>query len=100
MYSELVDASNLDLEVVRKSDGKKWRFNKDTADGYFTVNNDGYGDGGCIIFLPTDFSANAGDSYTVTARFYERKEKLTYKVNFFSLSVRRRIVPDTDDILK
>ncbi|SFB73880.1 InlB B-repeat-containing protein [Butyrivibrio sp. YAB3001] len=84
-----VDTSNLYLTVVRKSDGKTWNFNPDTQDGYFAVSNEYYGDMGCIIFRPTAVTTNAGDTYTVTARFLDKNQKLTYKVNFFNLTTNK-----------
>ena len=49
-----VDKSQLKVTVKRESDGKKWVFASASSDGYFNVDNNGYGDPGCIIFHRPD----------------------------------------------
>ncbi len=78
-----VDASKVKVVLVRKRDNKKWVFSKKKADGYFNVNNDGYGDTGCIIFRPDNL-----DEITSKDKFSVKITGLSsgtfkYNVKFF-----------------
>ena len=48
-----VDASKIKVTLTRKNDGKKWEFSQGKSDGVFYVDNDYYGQIGCIIFRPS-----------------------------------------------
>lgn len=82
---EDVDISAIKVVLTRKSDGKKWVFADGSADGYFNVNNGGYGQSGCIIFRPTKgdiASIKDGDSYHVEIT-NNGASYVSYDVNFF-----------------
>ena len=77
-----VDASKISVKLTRLSDRKVWRFSEKSADGRFYVNNEGYGQKGCIIFDPSDIGAcSAGDVYSV--QITGAGKKISYTVNFF-----------------
>ncbi|MDR0596318.1 MAG: CAP domain-containing protein, partial [Clostridiales Family XIII bacterium] len=78
-----VDGSSVKVVLKRDSDGKSWTFSSANSDGYFNVNNQGYGQIGCIIFRPSDTSYKAGDSFSVTIT--GAPAPISYKVNFFAL---------------
>lgn len=75
--------SKVKVTLTRKSDGKTWKFSEKSADGFFNIENGGYGRSGCIIFRPGNVSYKAGDTYQVTITGL--KEKVSYEVKFFSL---------------
>lgn len=82
---QAVDVNTASVQLVRLSDGRTWNFSKaNQSDGYFNVNNDAYGDPGCIIFRPNNISYAAGDSFAVTVSGLSKT--VTYQVNFFSLT--------------
>ena len=61
-----VDPDAVHVTLVRQSDNKKWKFSTSEADGFFNVDNDGYGQTGCIIFEPYDTGwYSSGDHYDV-----------------------------------
>ncbi len=78
-----VYADKVKVKVKRTSDGKQWNFSSSSADGYFNVNNGGYGEPGCVIFQPKGLTVKAGEKYEVTVYFYDTYEMLTYTVSFF-----------------
>lgn len=80
-----VDASKVKVTLTRKSDKKKWTFSEKKSNGYFNVNNDSYGQTGCIIFRPENVTYAAGDSFSVKITGLE--ETVSYEVNFFSADV-------------
>lgn len=75
-----VNISAVEVTLTRKSDGKKWTFSQAYSDGYFNVNNDGYGQKGCIIFRPEDVSYKDGDSFDVKITGLD--EDVSYTVDF------------------
>lgn len=81
-----VDISSVKVKLTRESDNKTWNFSSSEADGYFNVNNDGYGQKGCIIFRPdTDEDYEAGDVYNVSITGLGDGKDVSYSVNFFEL---------------
>ena len=81
-----VDISSVKVKLTRESDNKTWNFSSSEADGYFNVNNDGYGQKGCIIFRPdTDEDYEAGDVYNVSITGLGERKDVSYSVNFFEL---------------
>ena len=81
-----VDISSVKVKLTRESDNKTWNFSSSEADGYFNVNNDGYGQKGCIIFRPdTDEDYEAGDVYNVSITGLGNGKDVSYSVNFFEL---------------
>lgn len=89
-----VDITAVNVKLVRKSDGKTWNFSNKSSDGKFYVNNDPYGQTGCIIFKPDKIEAyNAGDAFDVTITGLS-SGTVSYSVNFF------RLQPDTEKTTK
>lgn len=77
-----LNAKNVSVVLTRLSDGKEWNFSNRSADGDFYVNNDGYGQYGCIIFNPEGLGeCQDGDSFSVTIS--GAGKKISYNVNFF-----------------
>ncbi len=84
-----VSQSSVKVKLTRLSDQKVWNFSDSASDGAFYVNNDGYGQKGCIIFRPESADLKSyedGDSYQVTITGCSRP--VSYTVNFFSLEKR------------
>lgn len=79
-----VDPSNVNVNLVRKNDGKRWSFSQTAADGYFNVENNNYGKKGCIIFRPDNISYSAGDSFEVTITGLD--ETISYTVEFCDIN--------------
>ena len=80
---EVVDTSKVKVVLTRVKDGKKWTFSQKKSNGYFSVNNGGYGQSGCIIFRPDNVSYAAGDAFQV--EISGLTEAVSYTVSFFSL---------------
>ncbi len=94
MGSEL-DQSKVKVKLTRKSDNQEWRFSADSSDGDFYVNNDGYGQKGCIIFRPPlkDIKAyRDGDSYEV--EITGTAQPVSYTVSFFDLEEQKPVELD------
>lgn len=83
MGEPIDDTSKVKVTLKRKSDNKTWTFSEKSAKGYFNINNDGYGQTGCIIFRPNKISYKSGDTFQVTITGL--KSKVNYQVKFFSL---------------
>lgn len=83
---ESVDIESVKVKLTRQNDGKVWNFSNEAADGYFNVNNGGYGQKGCIIFRPkTDRKYAAGDVFDVEITGLGDGKDVSYTVNFFEL---------------
>lgn len=78
-----VDPAKVKVTLIRKSDKKKWIFSKKNANGRFYVNNDNYGQTGCIIFRPDNISYQSGDVFQVKITGLEKT--VSYEVRFFKL---------------
>jgi len=79
-----VNQDSVQVKMVRLSDNRTWNFSNSSADGYFNVNNDGYGQTGCIIFRPDDIGAyRNGDKFQVTVTGLNTL--VSYQVSFFDL---------------
>ncbi len=90
----VVDESSINISLVRKNDGQKWNFSNSSADGKFYVNNDNYGQKGCIIFRPGNgIEYKAGDIFKV--EITGLKEPVSYTVSFFDLEAADTETPDT-----
>ena len=81
--------SVVNVELKRESDGKVWSFGKSASDGFFNINNGGYGIPNCIIFVPEgDLNYEYSGSYQVHITGLKNKNgsaaELNYKVNFVS----------------
>lgn len=77
-------SDSVEVELIRLSDNKTWKFSKSLADGYFNVNNGGYGEQGCIIFRPDGIERYvAGEKFKVNITGLSAP--LSYDVSFFDL---------------
>ncbi len=77
-----VDASSVQVTLKHNNTGKTWKFSSSSADGDFYVNNDNYGQKGCIIFRPKNIKEYVpGDSFQVTIT--GSGLNVSYSVNFF-----------------
>ena len=75
---------SVEVELIRLTDKKTWKFSKSSSDGYFNVNNDGYGEQGCIIFRPDGIEKYvAGEKFRVNITGLSAP--LSYEVSFFDL---------------
>ena len=90
----VVNASAVSVRLRRVSDNKVWNFSQGSSDGYFNVDNGGYGTAGCIIFRPANIEYSVGDSFEVTISGVESQD-IKYTVNFFRLVE----IPITDFML-
>ena len=85
-----VNMDDVTVKLTRKADGTSWSFSSASADGYFNVNNGGYGQTGCIIFRPDSLnSINAGDVFDVLVTISDGTDttNVAYTVSFFDLSI-------------
>ena len=81
---EIINPENVRVELVRTSDHKTWVFSSEISDGDFYINNQDYGQTGCIIFKPNNISSyKDGDEFTVIVMGLS--EVIFYSVNFFNL---------------
>lgn len=78
-----VNISDITVTVTDTDSGQKWNFTKNSSDGDFYVNNQYFGQSGCIIFRPNGIKCNAGTSYDV--HIDGLSEDVSYTINFFSL---------------
>lgn len=79
-----VNAADVEVTLTRKSDGEVWTFSNESADGYFNVNNEEYGQTGCIIFRPDGVEKfSHGDVYSV--KITGLNAPVSYNVSFFGL---------------
>ena len=77
-------SDSVEVELIRLSDNKTWKFSKSSADGYFNVNNGGYGEQGCIIFRSDGIERYvAGEKFRVNITGLSAP--LSYEVSFFDL---------------
>lgn len=80
----IVDLGSIHVTLTRKNDGRVWNFSVAGSDGDFYVNNDRYGQKGCIIFRPSGI-----DRYEDNDRFQVEITgsdlNVSYEVNFFSM---------------
>ena len=83
-YGTVVDADKVEVTLTRERDQKQWKFSKQEADGAFYVDNQFYGQRGCIIFRPE----NVGEYYA-NDKFHVEitglSKEVSYDVSFFSL---------------
>ena len=81
---EEVNASTAVVSVLRMSDYKTWVFSSVSAKGDFYVNNQSYGQEGCIIFRPEGLGKiKPGDRFSVYVSY--NKKSISYEVSFFDL---------------
>lgn len=79
---KVLNSEKIKVTLTRLSDNKVWNFSKKQADGAFYVNNDGYGQKGCIIFNPKNIGhCKSGDKFIVKVSGVGKE--ISYSVNFF-----------------
>lgn len=77
-----VDKNSVHVTLTRVNDNATWNFSAGGSNGYFNVNNGGYGQSGCIIFRPDGVGQyQAGDTFKVAIT--GSGINLSYTVNFF-----------------
>lgn len=89
-YGRTLDADQVSVSLVRVRDGKTWNFSKASSDGYFNVENSGYGQRGCVIFRPsglTEFKKN--ETFNVSVTDGANNEVTRYTVRIFDLDLTR-----------
>lgn len=85
-----VNMRDIEINLIRLRDNKNWKFNYKKSDGYFNVNNQGYGEKGCIIFRPDGIDEFLdGDLFQVSVTGLDKP--LSYNVKFFDLIVPKSI---------
>ena len=81
--SAIEDSSAVSVTLTRKTDGSVWRFTNSAGDGELYIDNDAYGQAGCVIFLPKSIGGyEAGDVFDV--RIDGTGAPVSYTVSFFS----------------
>lgn len=97
------DISAVKVTLIRKKDGKKWVFSENSSNGAFYLNNDNYGQTGCIIFRPNQIN-EYGDGDVFSVKIEGLKDgTLEYEVHFFDLAIRVTSVTisgNTHDVLE
>lgn len=81
--TKIDDFSKVKVTVTRDADKRTWNFSEESSDGDFYIDNEGYGQTGCVIFRPKDISVGISDLYTVSVTGISNP--ITYDVNFFGL---------------
>ena len=109
--------NNATVKVTCENDQRTWSFSgnsdcKTTNDsGYFNINNDGYGQRGCIIFTPKNITLSPEYSYKVeitgnTGECYDYNTwkllpaeafKITYTVDFFDIKAYSTSIEEPSD---
>ncbi len=86
-----VNKAGVTVKLTRVGDGKTWTFSgsesySTSSAKYFNVNNDGYGQSGCIIFRPDGISGyEDGDTFNVEITGVG-SGTIAYTVRFFDTS--------------
>lgn len=81
---EEVREEDVVVSLFKTGESKSWAFSKYYANGDFYIDNQNYGQKGCIIFRPEDIGEyKAGDHFFVSV-FVGEKE-FSYEVEFFDL---------------
>ena len=94
-------SNDVNVTLTNLSTGQVWNFNNNSSDGEFYVNNAGYGQTGCVIFLPQDLTLNNGDSFKVDINnigISDYQDSVTYNVNIFSLEEKNGLCLSEDGI--
>ena len=89
-FGREVKAANIQVTLMRLSDGKTWHFASTGSDGYFSVGQSGMGAAGCVIFRPKGLgSLSDGDTFQVLIQDAAKNESVAYQVHFFSVSLNK-----------
>ena len=85
---ETLKASEIRVTLTRESDGKKWSFSKDSADGDFYVYSDNSAQKSNIIFRPetSDITAYEDEDSFQVEISKNKKPYISYTVHFFSIT--------------
>lgn len=84
---KVLDPDNISVTLTRVNDGRVWKFSSYGSHGEFYVNNNGYGQKGCVIFRPSGLTSyNHGDLFNVSIKGAGKK-KIEYSVNFFDANL-------------
>ena len=85
---EILKASEIRVTLTRESDGKKWNFSKDSADGDFYVYSDNSAQKSNIIFRPetSDITAYEDEDSFQVEISKNKKPYISYTVQFFSIT--------------
>lgn len=76
--------SSTTVTLTRVKDNKTWKFSSNNSSaGYFNINNEGYGQSGCIIFRPNNITYKKGDKFKVKVK--GDNFEFEYTVKFFSV---------------
>ena len=78
------ETGNVQVTMTNRETGTVYSFSKNSADGFFTVDNDWYGVPGAVIWRPDGISYNDGDTYDVQISGLSGGD-ITYPVHFFKL---------------
>ena len=89
-FGKTLDSSAIVVKMTRKSDGASWTFSEASADGPFYVNNQGYGQLGCVIFRPEGITYKTGDHFDVSITG-AASETVTYSVDLFNLGLQNAV---------
>lgn len=83
-YGEELDKERISVKLtcLNQEKYREWNFSAGSSDGFFNVNNVGYGQTGCVIFKPDGVGINAGDQYLVNIS-QDSETLATYMVSFF-----------------
>ena len=83
--SYISDSSDVTVKVTCKNTNEEWNLTPGkSSKGYLYVDNNIYGEQGCIIFRPSGFSCEDGSVYNVTAT--GEFGTVSYDVEFFKLT--------------
>ncbi len=82
-FGTVLQKDDIKVTLTRKKDGKVWSFDSSLANGYFEVNNDYYGQPGCVIFRPDSISYKDGDMFNVKVEGAIEGKTLQYTVSIF-----------------
>ena len=91
---EILKASEIRVTLTRESDGKKWNFSKDSADGDFYVYSDNSAQKSNIIFRPetSDITAYEDEDSFQVEISKNKKPYISYTVQFFSITEEENIL--------
>ena len=86
-FGMTLDASQVQVDLVRQWDGRAWHFSEAASDGFFVVNNQAYAQRGCVIFRPEGLDGvMIGDVFNVSITDGANNTVTRYTVSFFSLN--------------
>ena len=83
--SGIAESGSITVTMKRENTNETWTFSKSSVDGYFNVDNGGYGINGCVIWRPKDITYHANDVFDITISGL-KNGKVHYHVTFFDLS--------------